>query len=140
MRTDPAHATAIIESLEVAAERGGDLTARVYDILFERQPAMRRLFWRDSDGAIKGEMLSRAFDAIIDFVGERHYAHRLIQSEVINHEGFDVPREVFASFFGVMLEAVRAACGPAWTPTMETAWRSVLADFDFYVTHPDFAA
>lgn len=140
MRAEPVYAPAIMESLEIAAERRGDLTVDVYDRLFERQPSMRRLFWRDSDGAIKGEMLSRAFDAIIDFIGERHYSHRLIQSEVINHEGYDVPREVFATFFGIILEAVREACGERWTPAMEGAWRQVLADLDFFVAHPDYAA
>ena len=38
--TDPAHADAIEQSLALAAERGGDLTAPVYALLFERQPEM----------------------------------------------------------------------------------------------------
>ena len=58
-------------SLEIAAERGGDLTPRVYERLFAREPAMRALFWRDGNGAIKGEMLARVFEAILDFIGAR---------------------------------------------------------------------
>lgn len=137
MRTDPADAAHIIRSLEVAAEQGGDLTERVYARLFEEQPSMRALFWRDTDSAIKGEMLARVFDAIIDFIGERRYAHRMIQCEVITHEGYDVPRDVFATFFGVVAEAVREACGTAWTQAMADAWRRLLNQLDFYVAHPD---
>lgn len=140
MLTPAVDAAAITESLEIAAERAGDLTSDVYARLFERQPQMQPLFWRDSDGAIKGEMLARVFEAILDFIGERRWADHLIQSEVLTHEGYDVPREVFATFFGVVAEEVHAACADAWTETMDGAWRRTLADLDWYVGHPDQAA
>jgi hemoglobin-like flavoprotein len=126
-------------SLELAAERGGDLTPLVYRRLFERCPEMAALFWRDRNDSIKGEMLARVFEAILDFVGERRYAARLIQCEVITHEGYDVPRDVFAQFFGIVAEVVRELCAADWTEAMEAAWRRTLADLDFYVTHPDQA-
>ena len=46
-----------------------------------------------------GEMLAKVFEAILDFIGERRYAARLIQCEVVTHEGYDVPREIFGTFF-----------------------------------------
>jgi hemoglobin-like flavoprotein len=129
-RTDPAHAAAIERSLEIAAERGGDLTARVYALLFEGQPEMKALFWRDKTGAIKGEMLMRVFETILDFVGPRRHADHLIASEVVTHEGYEVPRDVFVTFFGVVQEAVREACGDEWTEEMARAWRQLLADIE----------
>lgn len=132
-RTDPADAEAIEESLALAGERSGDLTPRVYAQLFARQPQMEALFWRDVKGAIRGEMLMRVFEAILDFIGERRYADHMIEAEVVTHEGYDVPREVFATFFGVVAENVEEACGPDWTPTMAGAWRRLLADLDSYV-------
>ena len=140
MATDPAHADAIERSLEIAAERGGDLTPIVYARLFERQPEMKLLFWRDTDNSIKGEMLMRVFEAILDFIRARQYAHHLIQTEVITHAGYDVPPEVFATFFGLVAEVVKETCGPDWTPAMARAWRRTLADLDYYVTHPDQVA
>jgi len=137
--TDPNDVRAIEASLEVAAENAGDLTPRVYEILFRRQPEMEPLFWRDQNGSIRGEMLMRVFEAILDFIGERNYAHRLIQCEVLTHAGYDVPPPVFATFFGIVGDAVREACGSQWTPEMEAAWRRTLADLDFFVTHPDQA-
>lgn len=134
--TSPQDAALINQSLAIAADRGGDPTAAVYARLFARQPEMQALFVLDIDGAARGEMLARVFDAIIDFIGERRYAHHLIQSEVINHEGFDIPREVFATFFGIVAETVREACGPEWTEAMDGAWRQLLADIEHFVANP----
>ena len=127
----------IVESLELAAERCEDLTPLVYARLFREQPQMEELFWRDTNGAIKGEMLARVIEAILDFVGERLYASRLIQCEVVTHAGYDVPPEVFGVFFGVVAATLRELLGEAWTAEFEDAWTGLLADLDFYVTHPD---
>ena len=132
-RTDPADALAIEESLALAGERAGDLTPRVYALLFARQPEMEAQFIRDTQGVIRGEMLMRVFEAILDFIGERRYADHMIEAEVLTHEGYDVPREVFGTFFGVVAEVVEQAGGPDWTPTMAGAWRRLLSDLDAYV-------
>ena len=131
-RTDPAIASAIEESLEMAAECAGDLTPRAYALLFERQPDMVSLFSRDRNDLIKGEMLMRVIETILDFVGERRYADHLIFSEMLTHEGYDVPREVFATFFAIVKDAVREACGPGWTQTMNDAWSVTLEDLARY--------
>jgi len=140
METDPADAEAIERSLEIAGERGGDLTPIVYARLFERQPQMQVLFWRDSTDAIKGEMLMRVFDAILDFIRERRFAHHLIQTEVVTQAGYDVPPDVFATFFGLVAEVVEEVCGSDWSPAMAQGWRRTLADLDDYVTHPEQGA
>ena len=129
-------AALIEQSLELASERCPDLTPLVYARLFREQPQMEALFWRDKNGLIKGEMLSRVFEAILDFIGERLYAHHLIQCEVVTHAGYDVPPDVFCTFFPLVAEVVQGACGDAWTSAMAQAWRITLADLDFYVTHP----
>jgi hemoglobin-like flavoprotein len=133
--TDPTDARAVEASLSLASEREGDLTPRVYERLFARAPDVQALFWRDSDGQIKGEMLARVFEALFDFIGERRYAHNMIQCEVVTHEGYDVPRDIFATFFEVVAE-VRELCGVGWTAAMDGAWRRTLADLDYYVKHP----
>ncbi len=133
MTTDPAFAEAIEASLDIAAERGGDLTPIVYARLFERQPAMKALFWRDTSGSIKGEMLMRVFEAVLDFIRRRQFADHMIRTEIVTHAGYDVPPAVFATFFGLVAEVVQESCGPAWTDAMAAAWRVTLADLDEYV-------
>ena len=124
------HAAVIERSLELLAERCEDPTPLVYDRLFAANPDMTVLFWRDTDGAIKGEMLSRVFSAILDFVGDRRYADHMIGTEMITHEGYDVPREVFATFFAVVAETAEDVLGPEWTPQFAAAWRELLTEID----------
>ena len=111
----------------------------VYGQLFERQPEMQALFWRDTSGAIKGEMLMRVFEAILDFIRARQFADHMIGTEVVTHAGYDVPPDVFATFFGLVAEVVQETCGPDWTPAMAGAWRRTLRDLDDYVVHPERA-
>ena len=47
-------------TLELAAERGGDLTAAVYRRLFAEYPQMEAQFIRDSNGAVKGASTPRS--------------------------------------------------------------------------------
>ncbi|QUD90559.1 globin [Phenylobacterium montanum] len=127
----------IAESLEAAAERCADPAPLVYRRLFARRPEMEALFVRDTDGSVRGEMLSQVFEAILDFIGPRRYAANLIQCEVITHEGYGVPREIFGLFFAAVAEALAEILGPDWTPAIEAAWAALLAELGAYVAHPD---
>ena len=131
------HVTA---SLEIAAERAGDLTDNIYKRLFAYFPGTEALFIMDRDGAVRGNMLSHAFTTILDFIGERRYAHNFISSEIVTHIGYEVPPDAFASFFTVMRDEIRAACGPLWSPEMEHAWQRLLIDLERYVARPTHVA
>lgn len=120
-------------SLESAAARAGDLTPQVYDRLFARHPEMRAEFWRDSRGAIRGEMLARVFEALIDVAGPRNFAAQVIGTEITTHDAYGIPREIFADFFTIVRDTVAAAAGPDWTPAMAAAWDQVLATVDTMV-------
>jgi hemoglobin-like flavoprotein len=130
----------ITRSLEIAAERAGDLTPAVYARLFAAYPDMEALFIRDTDGAVRGEMLARAFEAILDFIDRRAYAAHLIQCEVVTHEGYGVPPRVFGRFFEVVAETVRIAVGADWSGSMQSAWAELLTELDWFATHPDQSA
>ncbi|MBN8606489.1 MAG: globin [Caulobacterales bacterium] len=128
-----AEAALITQSLEIASERGGDLTGAVYARLFAERPDLEPLFVMDADGAVRGEMLSRVFDAILDFIGDRAYAHNLIHAEASNHDGYNVPRDVFALFFTTVADTVQEACGGAWSTDMSQAWKRLLNALDHYI-------
>ncbi|HYD87227.1 MAG TPA: globin [Vitreimonas sp.] len=134
--TVTADASPILASLELAGERGGDLTAAVYANMFAARPELEPLFVMDTDGAVRGEMLARAFEAIVDFVGKRSYADHLIGAEATNHDGYNVPREAFSAFFGFIRDEVQNACGDGWTDEMDQAWRRLLADLERYIAAP----
>jgi len=120
----------IIDSLGAFADAVGDPTGLVYARLFSACPEMEALFVRDTDGAVRGQMLRQVFETLLDYVGDRAYSANLIRCEVVNHENLGVPPEVFASFFRTVMEAVRDAIGARWTLETATAWRVLLGDID----------
>lgn len=121
---------AIEASLDAAAERLGDPAGLVYSRLFSLHPEMEAYFWRDRDGAIRGEMLARTFAVVLDLVGENRYGAQTIKNEIITHEGYEIPREIFGLFFGVVAAALRAGLEEAWTPQMDLAWEDLLGEID----------
>ncbi|HEY4342785.1 MAG TPA: globin [Parvibaculum sp.] len=126
-RTGELDAALIAASLELVAERCDDPTPLVYARLFKQQPEMEALFVLDTQGQVRGHMMSEALEGIIDFVGARSYSDNLIRSEVVNHEGLGVPPEVFATFFTVVMETFREVLGNEWTAEMDGAWQRLLA-------------
>ena len=126
----------IIESLEIAAEKVEDLAPLVYARLFADHPEMEALFWRDTNHAVKGEMLSQAINAVLDLVGPRRYAGVLLQCEVITHAGYDVPPDVFAIFFSVFRLTLQDVVADAWSPAMNGAWDDLLKEIAYYIAHP----
>ena len=101
----------IERTFEIAAERCADLTPLVYTRLFAQQPAMEPLFCLDTHHQVRGEMLSQVIRTLLDFIGERQYAAKLIQTEVMTHAGYDVPPAVFGSFFGLVAETLKDLLG-----------------------------
>ena len=123
------NAQAIECSLELVAEHG-DPAPVVYRILFARHPEMEALFVRDQDGSVRGNMLSEAIAAILDFIGGNVYGGNLMKIEVVNHENLGVPREVFPAFFTAMRDAFAQIVGAAWSNEIEHAWRELLGEIE----------
>jgi hemoglobin-like flavoprotein len=122
-------AAAITRSLELVAERG-DPTSRVYARLFAAHPDMERLFVRDADGAVRGNMLAEVIAAVLDFIDADLYGGNLLRIELVNHENLGVPRHVFPAFFGAMRDTFAEMLGGEWTADMDSAWRELLARVD----------
>ena len=123
-------------SLLLVSERCPDLAPLVYARLFSEHPEMEALFWRDKTGTIKGEMLARVFEAVLDYIGDNRYAAHMIRSEVVTHSQYDVPPEVFATFFDIVVTTIREQLDGDWTSDMEEAWRTLLADFSNFARDP----
>lgn len=127
----------IIQSLEIAGERAGDIAPLVYARLFSQHPEMLPLFVRDKTGAVRGEMLFKVIEAILDFIGPRVYANMMIRNEVVTHEGYGVPREVFGVFFATLRNTLREILGRDWSPQTDASWRALLSELDEYVAKQD---
>lgn len=128
MATRFAQADIIEASLALAAERGGDLTARVYARLFAAHPATEALFGKDVHDAVKGEMLAQVFDTMFDYIGPRTYADHLMRSQAQSHDGYGVPPALFLAFFGIVAATVAEVIGPDWAGDTAVAWEALLGE------------
>jgi hemoglobin-like flavoprotein len=113
-------------------ERIGDMdinpTADVYRRLFAKHPELETLFVLDRDGAVRGNMLAKALEALIDLAGPRAFGPHFIRAEATNHDGIGVSGEIYAAFFDCILDAVRDALADAWSDELEVAWGAVIAE------------
>ena len=75
-------------------------------------------------------MLAVTFQCLLDVTGSRAYATNLIRAERVNHEGVGVPPAAFAQFFPIVLETCREILGADWTPDVDAAWVSLVAELD----------
>jgi hemoglobin-like flavoprotein len=117
---------AISESFELAAERHGDITREVYAQLYARYPEMEALFIRDTTWAARGEMLSRTIELIFDLLDKDSYASNFVRAEIVTHDGYGVPPDVFPRFFETLAATLKELLGPDWTATMDDSWRELV--------------
>gem|GEM_PF-2321563 len=128
----PGAAAAIEDSLSLFADHCAEPVPAIYRLMFQRHPYMAPWFQRDTNNAIKGEMLARTVEAILDFIGPREYSHLMIGTEMVTHEGYDVPREVFVTFFAIIRDAMRETLAGAWSEAFEAAWVILLDEINHF--------
>jgi hemoglobin-like flavoprotein len=119
----------ITHSLELVAEKG-DPAPLVYARLFATHPQMEALFVRDTSGAVRGNMLTEALTALLDFADRDAYGGNLMRAEIVNHENLGVPREVFAAFYATIRDTFAELLGAAWTNDIDAAWKDLLSRID----------
>ncbi len=123
----------IERSFELAAERCDDLTPLVYRRLHAERPETRTMFRTEGSELVKGSMLAMTIEAILDFAGERSGKFRMIQCEVISHDAYGTPRELFVAFFDVIMRTLREVLGSEWTAEMDQAWGELLLEIEAMV-------
>lgn len=126
----------VTASLVLAAARCDDLTPKVYARLFTDHPETRAKFRAEARDLVKGSMLAMALESILDFVGPREGPYRMIACEVLSHDGYGTPPELFRAFFPVIVATVAELAGDDWTDAMARAWQSTLDDLDRLIDGP----
>lgn len=117
-------------SFERAASCCADLTPLVYQRLFTEHPETQAMFRSQGSALVKGSMLALTIEAILDFAGERRGQFRLIACEVVSHDGYGTPRELFITFFAVIRDTLRELLGEQWSPAIGQAWDTLLIEID----------
>ena len=119
-------------SFELAASRCVDLTPLVYQRLFDAHPETQAMFRSDGRDLVKGSMLALAIEAILDFAGQRRGHFRLIACEVVSHDGYGTPRELFIAFFAIIRDCLRDLLGDQWSIEIANAWDQLLVEIDAF--------
>ncbi len=82
----------------------------------------------DTDGGVRGGMLSQAFDVLLDLAGgDGTLASAILMTERANHEGYAIPQETFFLFLATIRDWVRVTLGRDWTAQMDAGWSETLA-------------
>ncbi|HSG90213.1 MAG TPA: globin [Pseudomonadales bacterium] len=123
----------VIESLECAAEQGGDLSPAFYAEYFRLCPDSRGLM-KHIDEHVQGRMLASVYELLmLPDAGEQQ---RFIAFEVQTHRAYGARRYMYDHLFQALRNVIRDACGKAWTPQWEHAWNdrveALLAEIDDY--------
>jgi hemoglobin-like flavoprotein len=128
--------TNLIErSFELASERCADLTPLVYRRLHAERPETLTMFRSEGSELVKGSMLALTIEAILDFAGERSGKFRMIECEVVSHDAYGTPRELFVAFFRVIRDTLRDVLGHEWSGDIDEAWEMLLTNIAVHVVH-----
>lgn len=110
----------IYESLEIAAEREGDLTPAVYQEYFERCPESAALM-SHIDDIVRGRMLEEVLRLVMqeNFDSEQQY----LDFEVNNHRlAYSVQPHMYGNLLEALRQVVRDSAGNAWKAEYDAAW------------------
>ncbi len=129
------NAEQIMQSLELCAERSGDITPLVYQRFFELCPDAYELMGH-SDEHMQGRMLEQVIEL---FFSDEHFGEGgYLDWELDNHlVGYRVPGQMYAHFFAAILAVVQESLGDAWSPEVVQAWDEKVAAIMQHVNvHP----
>jgi len=111
-------------SLEIAAERGGDIYPAIYDAYFARCAGSHELM-RLTDPYMRGRMLDSVFQVLMgESAAEQH---GYLRFETTTHATYGVQSHMYENLLTAVRDVVRAACGDDWSAGMAAAWDARLA-------------
>lgn len=117
--------SALRESFALVVERQPRLTARFYEILFERYPQARPLFGKSMEK--QQEMLTRALVAVIDRVEDGAWLTETLHALGAKHIDYGVKDEMYPWVGDSLLATLAEVAAEQWTPRIEAAWRDAYA-------------
>lgn len=116
----------VTASLERLADRVGDPTLLIYQSLFQRHPDYEDMFVLDTNGDVRGEMLSQAFDMLMRADVDDSMADVLVKATRFAHDGYNVSEDQFDSFFETIRDVTKRELGGDWNEADDAAWTAAI--------------
>lgn len=110
------------QSLETLLARDDTFPARFYQLLFERHPDVKKLFFRSSPGAQR-KMFAQKLCAIVDHVNDAEWLQRELGKLKKAHDDYGVTAEMYPWVGDALLTTIQEALGDDFTPEVERNWR-----------------
>lgn len=115
----------LLDSLELAADRLGDIAPAVYRQYYQGCPSAAELM-AHVDEHMQGRMLDEVLRLLMveDVAAEAGY----LDFEVDNHRAYNVDLLMYPDLFRAVQTVVRDGLGEAWTDAFESAWEARIGD------------
>jgi hemoglobin-like flavoprotein len=113
-------------SLEAVLAMDDTFPRRFYEILFERHPEVKALFVRATPGAQR-KMFAQKLCAIVDHVADAEWMARELHKLRATHDQYGVTDEMYPWVGDALIETLREALGPDFSPDTERNWREAYA-------------
>ncbi len=97
-----------------------------YGLLFERYPQARSLFGRNSQKE-QQKMLTEALVALVMHLDDDSFIEQTMLALGRKHIDYKVEDHMYPWVGECLLETLKRASGPSWSPALESAWGDVLA-------------
>ncbi|MGE5185915.1 MAG: globin domain-containing protein [Acidobacteriota bacterium] len=117
MSLDP---TILRDSFDLIIDRRPDLTARFYEILFERYPQLAPMFRRDR--AVQAKMLAGAIAAVLDHLEDAPWLETTLGELGARHLEYGVTAAMYGLVGDALLATLAEVAAEAWTPAVAAQW------------------
>ena len=109
------------QSLDEVGQNQTPLTARFYEILFQRYPMVRPLFGRRSEEA-QAKMLQESIVAVVEHLDNDRWLATHLRSLGRTHRDYGVTAAMYSWVGECLLAALADLSGDRWSRELETAW------------------
>lgn len=112
---------ALLASLELAAEKAGDIAPAIYDRYFERCPDSRAIM-QHTDEYMRGRMLEEVYRILMSesVSGEQEY----LVFETTNHRAYGAAPHMYQNVLLSVRDVVERVLGDEFTADMDAAWNA----------------
>jgi hemoglobin-like flavoprotein len=101
------------------------LTARFYEVLFQRYPQAQALFHRRPP-QVQQRMLQEALVAVLDHLEEAGWLEGTLQGLGAQHAGYGVTDEMYDWVGESLLATIAEVAGDDWSDELSEAWTAAL--------------
>ena len=114
------------DTLELTLAKDDTFPTKFYNRLFNAHPEVRALFHRSTPGA-QNKMFAQKLTAIVDHLDDPAWLNRELATLAANHVSYGVTREMYPWVGEALIATLEEACGDAWTPAADRAWKDAYA-------------